>query len=502
MNKQIPRYSYAGRHLFAAAAILLLADHAYATCYVDAHATGHNTGSSWANAYTNLQLALIDGSCTEIRVAKGVYTPTVFLPSPTISFNILPGTKLYGGFAGDGTDSRDPAANPTVLSGDIDNNDAHSGDDYIDRTSDDIVGTNSYHVVMLDGSAGSPVEASTILDGFTITGGDAEGSSNIDQSGGGLFCKGDGAGHDCSPSIANVRFSGNSARFGAAVYTYGRDNGVSSPHFDNITFFGNDASVFGGAVYIDGDSGESSPIFNNVLFRQNSSANSGGAVEMYNSLGANNPLFSSSTFEENTALRGSAVDESTQAGVSNPVFVNVTLAGNSSIDESPVFNSASEGGKFNLTFRNVTFNANISASKGGAIHSLSDSGFGSAVLVSLSNVVLWGDTFEAGGSEIYNDVGTNSEIDFSIVQDGCPPGSACSNVITANPKLSKLRNYGGFAPTLRPAIDGSPIDAGSSHTCAATDQRGFVRSDGLCDIGAVERQKNEDVIFSDGFERF
>jgi hypothetical protein len=92
-----------------------------ATCYVNSAATGTNAGTSWANAYTSLQSALVNyPGCMEIWVARGTYKPTA-TTDRTIAFNINPGVIVYGGFAG--TEAtlavRQLAVNPTILSGDI-----------------------------------------------------------------------------------------------------------------------------------------------------------------------------------------------------------------------------------------------------------------------------------------------------------------------------------------------------------------------------------------------
>jgi len=87
--------------------------------YVDDRATGYNNGTSWANAYTDLQAAIArakKGCGTQIWVAKGTYYPG---DDPTMSFEIPDNISVYGGFAGTETaiDKRDIKANPTILSG-------------------------------------------------------------------------------------------------------------------------------------------------------------------------------------------------------------------------------------------------------------------------------------------------------------------------------------------------------------------------------------------------
>ena len=69
---------------------------ARAVVYVDGVASGLENGTSWANAYKNLQAALAASPATaEIWVAKGVYKPG---PSRADSFALKAGMNLYGGF--------------------------------------------------------------------------------------------------------------------------------------------------------------------------------------------------------------------------------------------------------------------------------------------------------------------------------------------------------------------------------------------------------------------
>ena len=128
---------------------------------MDADATGPvHDGGSWCEAYPSLQDALTAAiPDTEVRVANGVYTPATANGSRTTSFQLKSGVAILGGFAGCGAgdpDLRNPQAYETILSGDL------NGDDDSGGTNSE----NSYHVV-----AASGVDATAVLDGFTITGG-------------------------------------------------------------------------------------------------------------------------------------------------------------------------------------------------------------------------------------------------------------------------------------------------------------------------------------------
>ncbi len=229
------------------------------TIYVDADATGTQTGMSWANAFTNLQDGL-DAAATspaEIWVAEGTYKPTTTYGGTGDrykSFQLRNGVALYGGFdpsvGHDTFPERNWVAHPTILSGDL-GTPADNAD-------------NSYHVFYHP--SGTNLDSSAILDGFTITGGNANGSSGPESSGGGMYNTG-------SPTLTRCIFVGNNAAAnGGGIYNTG------SPVLTNCVFAGNSAGA-------NGDGGGMSnhnsavPRLINSIFTGNSARDGGG---MYN----------------------------------------------------------------------------------------------------------------------------------------------------------------------------------------------------------------------------
>ncbi len=209
----------AGASLALAAFALLAAQAASATTRYAIPTSGATSGScaSWGTACT-LQTALgVAASGDEMWVAAGVYVPTtdlVMSPSAAdrgMSFDVPPGVAVYGGFAGTETalSERDPAANVTVLSGDIDGNDTNTDGNNIDETTADIQGSNSYTAVTMDGTLGTKVLSTTVLDGFTITGG----NNTSSLRGGGLYCDGLGSGLECSPTVSKSSARPSARRF-------------------------------------------------------------------------------------------------------------------------------------------------------------------------------------------------------------------------------------------------------------------------------------------------
>ncbi|MBO9633179.1 MAG: hypothetical protein J7578_08665 [Chitinophagaceae bacterium] len=142
------------------------------TLFVKKGSTG--TGNSWSNAVGELSDALkaaqMNTGIRQIWVAGGTYKPLYTGNSNgdesnerTRSFVLINNVKMYGGFAGNETTLNDRdlsvAANQTILSGDIDNNDAANGA---------ITGNNACHVVIATGTGNYH------LDGFSIQGGKAD----------------------------------------------------------------------------------------------------------------------------------------------------------------------------------------------------------------------------------------------------------------------------------------------------------------------------------------
>lgn len=453
-------------------------------CRVNPDGVASDDGSTWALA-TTLQEALTGGNgktCTEIWVAAGVYKPTSGTDR-TISFNIPPSVAVYGGFAGNETmlAQRDPQANLSVLSGDIDGDDCGGSGcpNGVDTDFSQLVGANSYHVVVMDGTtAAGIVDAGTVLDGFTITAGD----TNYTRNGAGLYCNAVSNGTECSPTLTDLTFSGNRANQGGAIYDEGgssHGSGISSPTLVSVTFTGNNAN-FGAAMY-NYAGGISSPVLNNVTFSDNVAGTAGGVMNNSNSEGTSNPTLINVTFNGNAGIAMINYN-ATNLSTSNPMLINVTISGNSGDDGGALLDDA-HGGVCNPT---------------------------------LSNVIVWGDQASTG-PEIDNLNGAVPSIDHSIIEGSGGSGSGWNSGLgsdhggnlDADPLLGPLTDNGGPTQTMLPGGGGAAIDAGNNDNsvCPTADQRAVARpqdgnGDGIavCDIGAVEFTIADDTIFENGFE--
>ncbi len=226
---------------------------------VRAGATGADNGTSWTDAFAKLQDALAvvgdaEGRIRDIWVAAGTYTPGAAGSNRAATFALLSGVGVYGGFDGTETirDARDPATNKTILSGDLNGND---GPDLVNR------GDNCLHVVSAAG-----VNATAILDGFTITGGCADDASFPNNSGAGMFS------FDSNPTLINCLFVDNTASAaGAGMCNIRSDTTLINCRFrKNVVRY--DVGRGGGMF-----SGTSEPTLVNCVFAANT-AGTGGAI--------------------------------------------------------------------------------------------------------------------------------------------------------------------------------------------------------------------------------
>lgn len=369
--------------------------------------------------------------------------------------------------------------------------------------------------------------------------------------GGAMYC--DGRFGTSSPILSNVVFSDNMAEYDGGAMSNIAYEGVSSPTLNSVTFSNNEADSRAGAMLNDGVNGVSNPVLNNVTFDSNWSSkggaiynvdaspvlsnvifmgnegNKGGAMynknaspnlsdvsfsgntvqrdggAMFNdSYGAaSNLTLDKVTFKDNEAgLNGGAMYNNSSNGICSPTLSNVTFSGNHSVRRGAAMYNNSGGststtGTVSPTLNNVTFSGNTvgftAPDQGVMYNNVTGNGITRPVL---NNVIMWG----SDTAPIFNEGTAASELNDSIVQDGCPVGSNCyGNMIYTDPLLGPLQDNGGFTQTMQPEVGSPAIDAGNNATCEATDQRGAARPYGdYCDIGAVEFLP--DSIFADGFE--
>lgn len=188
------------------------------------------------------------------------------------------------------------------------------------------------------GTPSGPVTASTILDGFVVTKGNADASGDGESaSGGGLHCDGKLADGDCSITISNVVFVDNSAQAGGALFVDGRAGGIGSPTLIDVVFAANSANT-GGAAYSFADNGTSNPSFTNVLVAGNTATGAGGVINDA-ATGTCSPTFTNVTFSGNAGGLGSAIqNRALSGGTGSPTYTNVIVWGNSG--DPSIYNTA------------------------------------------------------------------------------------------------------------------------------------------------------------------
>ena len=382
----------------------------YGRIYVDANATGADNGSSWTDAFNYLQDALATAiSGEEIWVAEGTYKPDQgggkTPGDANATFQLINGVELYGGFAGGETslEQRDWENNVTILSGDIGVADSNSD--------------NSYHVV-----TGSATNSTAVIDGFTITQGNARGSG-ITRSGGGMY------NYQGSPKVINCTFVENIAQFyGGGMY----NDYNSNANVLKCTFSENIAVESGGGLANDG----SSPMVINCFFKDNYVTNSGGGGMFNNE-------------------------------ASSPVLINCAFVNNSAAGSGGgIRNRGEENEDCCPTLVNCSFGGNWAGSTGGGMYTGNEDDECDPVV---TNCVFWGNTSDSGSVQAAQIDGDSPIVTYSCIQDSDPDdgsipfGGAANNNIDDNPLFE---NQSGGDLRLSP---GSPCIEVGSNTAVPAD---------------------------------
>ncbi len=257
--------------------------------YVNKAATGNNDGTSWADAFVELEDALATAIAGDtVWVAKGTYTPDVPNGDTTATFLIDKDILLLGGFVGTETNAsqRDPAINVTVVSGDLNGDDVVN--DFVVNRSDNVLTVVTITTNITDVS---------IIDGFTISNGHADGTG-----GNGLLANGGGMRSRGYPVIKNCIFTQNFAvNLGGGVACIPNSEGTAI--FENCTFDWNLSNRGGGAYMLFSDA-----IFTDCHFSNNHAIatvgqpfeEAGGGIYTRNS----NCQIKRCTFNDNTCMGG------------------------------------------------------------------------------------------------------------------------------------------------------------------------------------------------------
>ena len=301
------------RMLFTLLAVLLLGSAAKAQTIHYVTPTGANptTGNKWeVSGITDKQILTLPEALAAANAGDQIWvlgfeqstlSANQLYVAPEGGFTVKSGVKLYGGFRGtERTIDERPTSGKapyftyrSVLSGDI------KGDDVVDGTNmlypaNSTRSDNATHVLSLDltpkQSSGNNNTYPTVVNGFTVIGGNADGTGE----------------------------------YGGGIYVFGANaNGGGAYHIEKCFLLNNYAKEGGGAIYVSSQVEATSTastivdcvVYNNIAGERSGSVNLGGGI---NIVGAGT-IFNSSIF--NCEGGGVLLSEKAKA-------VNVTVARN------------------------------------------------------------------------------------------------------------------------------------------------------------------------------
>jgi hypothetical protein len=400
------------------------------TRYVTGTGSGSGTGD-WSAASNDLQkmmdelwvlcaLHLNSGYTGDyiVKVGAGTYTPqykpnfdattdyaTVTTPTNrNVTFILREGVKVRGGYIATGEEidesTRKSRFGPDGSVSNANYKAILSGDIGVANSE----GDNAYHVVL---AVNIPANSGTVLDGFTITGGNADGSDRL-----------------VIEDVLDIMQTD-----GGGIY-----NTKASPTLNNVTISQNKANNYAGGMY----SYTASPTLNNVTISNNSvgSGSYGDGGGMYNCDGI--PTLNNVTITSNTSINGGGMDN---FGVS-PVLINVKISGNTATNEG--------GGMRNCNSSpvlvNVEISGNVATVDGGGIYNNGSNGSNGSSPV-LTNVTIAGNYAGTDGGGIYNyDGNSNPQIRNSIIW-GNLAGTLTSSIDGSGTPIINYSIVDGYAPS-------------------------------------------------------
>lgn len=293
---------------------IILTPAAFGQIYVKKTASGLNNGTSWVNAYTNLQTAITNASSGAVIY---VAADTFYLPAGNRDNAFAITNKsltIYGGFPNTGNPGINNRAHRiyhTILSGDVNKNDAtftsSTGKGDADRSD------NVKNVVRI---SNNNTNNTIVLDGLVIQ------SGNYFENGGngsGVYItKTVNGSASTTVAIKNCTFRYNTGQKGAAIgtYQYFTDNGSMTVNMESNHFYENTADEF--PIFYTNIAGAAGLTYfslrfnSNVVFKNTATAANTGLISAISNNNFNGSSFFSfrinfNTFANNTLSSNSGV---------------------------------------------------------------------------------------------------------------------------------------------------------------------------------------------------
>lgn len=310
--------------LFTLLAVLLLGSAAKAQTIHYVTPDGKNPVNGWEGSKTvvSLSTALTNAKAGDQIWVLGFQDPSQLYVAPEGGFTVKSGVKLYGGFRGtERTIDERPTSGKapyftyrSVLSGDI------KGDDVVDGTNmlypaNSTRSDNATHVLSLDltpkQSSGNNNTYPTVVNGFTVIGGNADGTGE----------------------------------YGGGIYVFGANaNGGGAYHIEKCFLLNNYAKEGGGAIYVSSQVEATSTastivdcvVYNNLAGVRSGSENLGGGINIAGSgTIVNSSIFNNEgggvLLSEKAKAVNVTVARNTVMGIEGGVVSNSVIWGNSKV---------------------------------------------------------------------------------------------------------------------------------------------------------------------------